>query len=144
MRLQSLPLLAATVLAVTVAGCGSGSDASTGGGDDEQLSITSPADGATVRVPFTLTWDSAVALGPPDSGKDHVHVFVDGDSNDYTVVGGTKLRLTDLAPGRHEVSISLQHADHTPVGPEDMIEVTVTGGRAPASEGDDGEGPYGY
>jgi hypothetical protein len=107
------------------------------------VTITSPSDGAAVQVPFTLTWDSTVPLGPPDSGKDHVHVYVDGDENDYTVVGGNRFRLDDLGPGTHEVTITLQHADHSPVGPEDSIEVTVGGG-APATETDDGDGPYGY
>jgi hypothetical protein len=141
MRQQTRYAVAAAAVVLTLAGCGSGSEAGTGG--DSALTITSPADGASVQGPFTLTWDSSVPLGPPDSGKDHVHVFVDGDSNDYTVVGGNRFRLDDLGPGTHEVTITLQHADHSPVGPEDSIEVTVGGG-APATETDDGDGPYGY
>jgi hypothetical protein len=144
MRLLRLTTVAVTALAATLAGCGSGSDASTGG--REQLSITAPDDGAAVQVPFELTWESAVPLGPPDSGKDHVHVVVDGQENDYTVVGGNRFRVKGLSPGTHDVQISLQHADHTPVGPEDSVEVTVTGGGAPAPQTDDdgGGGPYGY
>jgi hypothetical protein len=146
MRLLRLTTVAVTALAATLAGCGSGSDATTGGSDAEQLSITSPDDGAAVKVPFELTWESAVPLGPPDSGKDHVHVFVDGQENDYTVVGGNRFRVKALSPGTHDVQISLQRADHTPVGPEDSVEVTVTGRGAPTSPTDDdsGGGPYGY
>jgi hypothetical protein len=54
-------------------------------------------------MPFVLKWDSTVPLGPPDTGRDHVHVFVDGNSNDYTVVGGTQFQIKDLSPGKHKV-----------------------------------------
>ena len=43
---------------------------------------------------FTVEWESDVDLGEPDTGKDHVHVFVDGNSNDYTVVGGDSFEVT--------------------------------------------------
>lgn len=145
MRQLTRSALVALALAATAAGCGSGTDTASAGSED--LTITSPSDGATVRVPFTLTWEASVPLGPPDSGKDHVHVFVDGQENDYSVVGGTRFRLKDLSPGEHEVQISLQHADHSPVGPEASIEVTVAGGGSGGSESPDdggGEGPYGY
>jgi hypothetical protein len=142
MRQQSRYAVAVAALALTLAGCGSGSGAGTGG---EELTITSPEDGASVQVPFELTWDSSVPLGPPDSGKDHVHVYVDGKSNDYTVVGGTRFRVKGLSAGKHEVQISLQHADHTPVGPESSIEVTVAGGGGPSTPADGGGGGgYGY
>lgn len=143
MRQLTRSAVVALALAATAAGCGSGTDTASAGSDD--LTITSPSDGATVRVPFTLTWEASVPLGPPDSGKDHVHVFVDGQENDYTVVGGTRFRLKDLSPGEHEVQISLQHADHSPVGPESTIDVTVEGGGSPSPDDDgSGEGPYGY
>lgn len=144
-RSARVPLaLAALALAATAAGCGSGTDTASAGSKD--LTITSPEDGATVQVPFMLTWDSAEPLGPPDSGKDHVHVYVDGRDNDYTVVGGTRFRIKDLTPGKHEVAVSLQHADHTPVGPEASIDVTVAGGGSGGSGSprDSGGGPYGY
>jgi hypothetical protein len=142
-------------LILATAACGgSSTDATTTGGQGGgKLAITSPADGATVSAPFALTWHSPVPLGPTDSGKDHVHVYVDGHENDYTVVGGTRFQVKDLSPGRHEVGIALQHADHSPVGPEDSIHVTVSGsgGSSPTddmtgSTTDDngGGGGYGY
>jgi hypothetical protein len=135
---------AAAVLAagLLLAACGSDdTTAGGGGGGDGKLAITSPADGATVHAPFTLTWDSGVPLGPPDSGKDHVHVYLDGNDNDYTVVGGNQFRVKGVGPGEHEVEISLQHADHTPVGPEDSITVQVAGGGgSPSSDSGGGNG----
>ena len=145
-RMIRLAVALGTVL-LTLSACSSAS----GESDDEKVTITSPTDGAVVKVPFTLEWESTVPLGPPDSGEDHVHVYVDGDSNDYTVVGGTKFQIEDLSPGEHEISISLQHADHSPVGPESTITVKVGAGSDSTpdtdpdpSTDDSGGGGYAY
>jgi hypothetical protein len=149
-QLSRIAALAPAVLAagLVLAACGSG-DTSTsagdgGGGGGTKLAITSPADGATVQAPFTLTWDSSVPLGPPDSGKDHVHVYLDGNDNDYTVVGGNRFQVKNVSPGEHEVEIALQHADHTPVGPEDKITVQVSGGGGTSSPTKNDGGGHGY
>lgn len=130
-----------------LAGCGGSSTTSTaagsGGGGGGALRITSPAPGADVTEPFMLTWSSKAALGPPDSGKDHVHVFVDGKSNDYTVVGGNQFQIKGLSAGKHTLQVTLQHADHTPVGPSSSVSVTVAGAGAGGSSSTGG-GPRGY
>jgi Family of unknown function (DUF6130) len=134
------------VAAVTLSACGSGSEAVPTGankGGEPKVTITSPADGASVQTPFLLKWDSTVPLGSPDTGKDHVHVFIDGNTNDYAVVGGTQFQIKDLKPGKHKIEISLQRADHSPVGPKSVTTVTVGGGSSP-STGDSGGGGYGY
>ena len=115
----------ATVAALgLLAACGD-DEASAGSDGGSGLTITTPDDGATVGTTFDVTWDSDVELGEPDTGRDHVHVFVDGHSNDYTVVGGNEFTLEDLSPGEHTVNITLQHADHSSAGQEDEISVTV-------------------
>ena len=150
MRQHVRGLVALAVVLLTAAACGSSSDVGTtsGGGGGERVKITSPADGATVRQPFTLKWNSTVPLGPTDSGKDHVHVYTDGHANDYTVVGGNHFKINGLTPGKHTVQISLQHADHSPVGPKSEITVMVTGGgstSSPSSSSSGGDGGgYGY
>ena len=153
MHTRTLLSVASLGLVLATAACGGSSSgtSTTGGQGGDELAITSPADGATVTAPFMLTWHSPVPLGPTDSGKDHVHVYVDGHENDYTVVGGTRFQIKDLSPGTHEVDIALQHADHSPVGPEDSIHVTVSGsGSGSSSPTDDstddtgGGGGYGY
>ena len=137
-------VVAMAAIAVAVAACGSGTD-ETGASGEANVTITSPSDGDTVDVPFMLEWDSSVPLGPPDSGKDHVHVYVDGETNDYTVVGGNEFEVKDLSPGEHTVEISLQHADHSPVGPTSEISVTVGGaGGSESPSSDGGGGGYGY
>jgi len=69
-------------------------------------------------------------------------VFLDGNANDYTVVGGTQFQVKNLSPGQHKVEVSLQHADHSPVGPTSAITVTVGGGSSSPSMG--GSGGLGY
>ena len=113
-----------------LAACGGSSGAA---GGSPSVTITSPADGATVGGDVEVAWDSSVELGPPDSGRDHVHVFVDGHSNDYTVVGGNSFTVKGLSPGEHTLDVTLQHADHSSAGAEDEVTVTVgANGQSPA------------
>ena len=138
----------ATFAATLLAACGSSSGASDGG--SPTVDITSPADGATVGSTVKVTWDTNVPLGAPDTGRDHVHVFVDGHFNDYTVVGGNSFTITDLSPGEHMVDVTLQHADHSSAGAEDAVEVKVSGsggGPSTPSTTQDSQMPgpgYGY
>jgi hypothetical protein len=119
----------AALLALAATACGSDdSSGSSSGGGGPTLQVTSPSDAATVRVPFTLTFTSSEQIGPTDSGKDHVHLFVDGKTNNYEVVTSTQTEVKDLSPGKHTIGVTLQHADHSPAGAEAEITVTVTGG----------------
>jgi hypothetical protein len=146
--LRTVSLTAAAVLAGGVlAACGSSSDAS---GSSPTLSITSPANGATVGRDVQVSWNSNEQLGPPESGRDHVHVFVDGHSNDYTVVGGNSFTVKGLTPGKHTIDVTLQHADHSPAGADDKVDVTVSpNATSPTSPATSGSTPsssprYGY
>lgn len=139
----------AAVALVTLAACGSGSDGSGSGDGSPHVTITSPSDGAHVGTSFDVSWDSSVKLGPTDTGRDHVHVFVDGKSNDYTVVGGNDFTLKGLSPGEHTVNVTLQHADHSPAGAEDEVKVDVggSGASSPTTPPEDSDSPdpgYGY
>jgi hypothetical protein len=147
MRRCTKLVIAIGVAAVTLSACGSGSgDVSTGAkkGGGEKVTIISPAAGSSVQMPFMLKWDSTVPLGTTDSGKDHVHVYVDGKTNDYSVVGGTQFQVKNLTPGEHKVEISLQHADHSPVGSKSAITFTVGGGASSSPSTDDSGGGGGY
>jgi hypothetical protein len=115
------------------AACGSetaspGSGAAGGGTGSPKLSITAPANGATVTSPFMLTFQTTEKLGKPDTGLDHVHVFSDGKSDQYTVVPDTKFEIKNLTPGEHKINVTLQHADHSPDGAAAEITVMVAGG----------------
>jgi hypothetical protein len=147
--------LAATGMLLAACGMGGGggtgaaaspSGGGSGGGGKAALTIRTPKDGASVTAPVRLSFTTSVALGPPSSGKDHVHVFIDGKTQDYTVVPKTTYTVRNIPTGRHTIGVTLQHADHSPAGPSAQVTVNVTGGggasSAPSSPG--GGGPYSY
>jgi hypothetical protein len=121
-------LILATAVTVVGAGllaaCGSNSSASDG--SNPTLTITSPTANSKVASSVDVSWNTNVQLGEPDTGLDHVHVFVDGQSNDYTVVGSDHFTVTGLTPGDHTIDVTLQHADHSSAGASDQVDVTVT------------------
>ena len=140
-------LVAGAALTVLLAaGCGGGGGGTGGGyggggGDAEAggmtLEITSPEDGATVETPFTVELDSSEELGPTDSGAYHVHVFFDGDDQEYQVVESDSVEIADLPEGEHVVNASLRNADHSPAGVETEVTVTVGAGGAESDTGSD-------
>lgn len=141
-----IKMLTATGLACTVlglSGCGSDSQAASGNGGRPTLSIQAPSDGANVKLPITLKFTTSEDIGPTDSGKDHVHVFVDGKTNEYTVVTSTTYQIKSLPMGRHVIGVTLQHADHSPAGASAQVNVNVTGGSSSDSTGG-GNGGYVY
>jgi hypothetical protein len=136
-----------------LAACGSYSDTSGDDGGSPEVTITSPSDGASVGTSFEVTWETNVDLGEPDTGRDHVHVFVDGNANDYTVVGGNEFTIEGLSAGEHTVNVTLQHADHSSAGAEDEVDVSVdpsaSSSESPSPDDSDDEtgdsgGGFGY
>jgi hypothetical protein len=124
-----------------LSGCGDQSSAgSSSGSDSPSVTITSPSEGDTVGSDFMVKWDSNVSLGDPDTGKHHIHIFVDGATSDYTVVGGNSFEVTGLSPGDHTVDVTLQNADHSSAGAEDQVDVTVSGAGGSNSPSDDSSG----
>jgi hypothetical protein len=137
----------AALTILLVAGCGGGETGGGGGGSDPEaggmtLEITSPADGDSVEVPFTVEVASSEELGLIETGAHHVHVFFDGDDEEFLVVEGESTEVTDLPEGEHVVNASLRNADHSPAGVE--TEVTVTVGAGDGSDTGGGTGDDGY
>lgn len=148
--MSKLLILPAAVLALVLTACGDDDGGSSttstetgGGGGGMSLSISDPADGATVTEPFTVKFDSSVPLGPTNSGEHHVHLYFDGDDSEYTVVESDSAEVKDLPPGEHVINVSLRNADHSPAGVETKITVTVGEGGSsgePSSESSSEEG----
>ena len=147
--------MAAGAVAVTAAACGgapagaagnSGSDAVSTSGP-HKVTITSPAPSANVSAPLTVKFSTSVPIGPVSSGKDHVHVFVDGKTNEYTVVTSSPYVLKNIPNGKHTIDVTLQHADHSPDGASAQVSVNVTSGGStvppPANHGLGGSGGSG-
>jgi hypothetical protein len=143
-RLRGARLVAgATLTVLLAAGCGGSGGGGSGGGGygggggaaepGMTLEITSPEDGATVETPFTVELDSSEELGAIETGAHHVHVYFDGDDEEFLVVESASTEVTDLPEGDHVVNASLRNADHSPAGVETEVTVTVGAGGA---EGD--------
>ncbi|WP_129787778.1 hypothetical protein [Promicromonospora panici] len=149
-RLRGAKLAAGAALTVLLAtGCGGGGTGGGGGGGGGDaggggmtLEITSPADGDTVDVPFTVELASSEELGPTDSGLHHVHVYFNGNEEEFMVVESESTEVTDLPEGEHVVNASLRNADHSPAGVETEVTVTVGTGGAGSDTGDDGGTDY--
>jgi hypothetical protein len=160
-RLHLAAVLGALVLAGATA-CGSddgGNSASgSGGGGGMKLSVVSPSDGGTVKIPFTVKVNTNTSLGPTSSGKHHVHLYFDGHDTKYEIVKGKTWKvpadsagLSGVKSGMHTMEVSLRNADHSPAGAEAKIKVMVQGagggGAAPSSSSTDkssDSGGYGY
>jgi hypothetical protein len=123
----------ALALALVVGACdayaqGAGGGSSSGG--DLTLTLAAPADGAKVSIPFDVTIESNVAIGAPESGNHHVHLYFDGAtaSGDYDIVYSNTVQVTrELTPGEHTIVASLRNADHSAAGPSQTITVVVGG-----------------
>lgn len=147
---RTLTIVAFAAVLAACGGAGTGYDSgggSNGGGSDGDMSVsvTKPADGATVTAPFTVKIDSSEPLGTTDTGKHHVHVWFDDNADDYMVVESATTKITELADGSHTMHVSLRNADHSPAGAETDVSITV--GDSPGgstSGGDTGDDPYGY
>ena len=145
-------MMGSAALALALAGCGGSSDAASEGegqgagggqqGGGSALTISEPKNGADVQVPFTIKFQTSEELGPEDSGKNHVHVSLDGKSSEYEVVTANQYQIANLSPGKHTIDVALQRADHSPVGPKTQITVNVTGGGGGYDYGGGGGGGY--
>jgi Bacterial Ig domain len=138
-RLALAPLGAALALALVAAACGGDDDtASAGGGGSETVAVTAPADGATVGSSFDVELDVNFPIGEPDTGRDHVHLYYDGNrtEGEYGIAYDTTFTVTGLDPGEHEIEAVVAHADHSTTDVHsDPITVNVTADSAGAGAG---------
>jgi hypothetical protein len=83
-----------------------------------------------------------VAIGPPDSGRQHIHLYWDGQRADgrYDIVYKKTFRKKGLAPGVHRLDAVIANSDHSTTSTHEKLEVTVRndagqGGSAPTTTG---------
>lgn len=141
--------LTALLAAALLTACNSGTGNSGDGGDagapgNMTMNITAPAAGTPVTVPFTVTVDSSVPLGPMPSGQHHIHVWFDDNENDYVMIEASSGQVTKAPAGEHVLHVSLRNPNHSPAGVEKELKVMVTGGGAPGPTSTPTEDPYGY
>jgi hypothetical protein len=119
---------AVAVIAILVLG-GAAFAATQGGGvNGMTIAASSPADGAQVAIPFDVTIQSNVPLGPPETGNHHAHLYFDTgtDATDYDIVYGNTWQVTrQLSPGKHTIIVALANPDHSLAGPTQTFTVNV-------------------
>jgi hypothetical protein len=118
------PLLALAALAVLAAAASAA----------PAVSITSPSEGATINsgtVPITLDIQnftmngSAVGMAAV-AGEGHFHLFIDGAYIKYDFVPSTF--LADVPAGAHVLTVALANNDHTLIGANAVVNVTIQAG----------------
>ncbi len=90
--------------------------------EEASVVIFSPADGATLDVMEQNKVDYEVV---PGAGSDHVHFYVDGEETAILRQLKGSYTLGSLAPGQHQLCIKVVNKNHTPIGVEKCIGVTV-------------------
>ena len=115
---------------------------------DASIGFVTPSDGATVSIPFDVEIEASEPLDEPTTGNRHAHIYFDSISTnpaDYDIVYGTTWEVTrELAPGEHTLIVALANPDHSLVGAQEEITVTVgegggEGGGEGADEGAEGD-----
>jgi hypothetical protein len=131
-------LALASIVAMVAVAC---SEAAGGNAAEQTIAIASPADGATVSIPFDVQLESSVPIGEPETGNHHAHLYFDTDTDaaDYDIVYTNTWQVTrDLAPGEHTIIVALANPDHSLAGPTQEIHVTVSADGG--SDGGSGDG----
>lgn len=83
---------------------------------------------ATVRVTVkgVAIVDPALSKEQPRPGQGHLHYQV--DDGPVIATTATKLSFHGLKPGPHRITVVLAANDHSPLGPQQTLEVTIPGG----------------
>jgi Bacterial Ig domain len=138
-RLALVALGAALPIALLAAGCGSdGNSTASAGSATPTVAITSPTGGATVGRSFEVDLDVNFPIGEPDTGRDHVHLYYDGNRTEgqYGIAYAKTFTVTGLSPGHHEIEAVVAHADHsTTDSHSEPVAVTVTNSESGATGG---------
>jgi hypothetical protein len=118
-------LLVLAAIGLVAAACGTEASGASGGDGGTEVSIDEPSDGAELTTPFTVEVSASEEIGPEETGLHHVHLFFDGNDDEYQVVTSDSVEVDDLSPGDHTLGVSLRNADHSPAGAEAEISITV-------------------
>lgn len=90
--------------------------------EDSFATILAPADDAKLEAKQNNKLDYEIKAAPK---VDHVHLFVDGDEAGMAHKLKSSFKLGRLKPGDHKVCISPVNKNHTPIGAQACITVTV-------------------
>ena len=130
-RVALAPFGAVLALGLVAAACGGDDGTASAGGGSPTVAVTAPSDGASVGTSFDVELDVNFPIGEPDTGRDHVHLYYDGNraEGEYGIAYDTTFTVTGLDPGEHEIEAVVAHADHSTTDVHSApITVAVTSG----------------
>jgi hypothetical protein len=76
-----------------------------------------------VNVAGVEMTDPAAVKEEPKAGQGHLHYQV--DKGPVVATTATKLSFHDLSPGQHTIVVMLAGNDHSPLGPQATLTVTI-------------------
>jgi hypothetical protein len=85
--------------------------------------------------------DPASAHEQPKSGQGHFHYKL--DNGPVIATTATKLSFHELTPGQHTITVMLAANDHSPLGPEVTLNITVPPGASSTRSSSTGTSPSG-
>jgi hypothetical protein len=100
------------------------------------LSVTAPAEGEAVTVPFEVSVDSSVELGTIDEQLHHLHIWFGDTSGQPLIVESDTTTVEDAPDGETTMIVQVHTFDHQPASEQVSVPLTVQGGS-------DGGGPPG-
>jgi hypothetical protein len=89
---------------------------------ESKIDISSPVDGAKLDGKAQNKLNYNITLG---GDGDHIHVYVDGKQADVLHKMKGSYTLESMAQGNHEICIKIVNKNHTPVGVDRCVKVTV-------------------
>ena len=92
------------------------------GATEASVTIHSPADGASLDVMEQNKVEYEVEPGPRG---DHVHFYVDDEEVAILRQLKGSYTLESLTSGQHDLCIKVVNKNHTPIGVEECIKVTL-------------------
>ena len=103
----------------------------------DMIHVTSPKRGAVVPRTFTVRIATNVAIGPPDTGRHHIHLYWDGQRAEgkYDIVYKKTFKKKGLSPGVHHLDAVIANADHSTTSTHEKLDVTVSNNAARAGSG---------
>lgn len=90
--------------------------------EEASVTIVSPADGAALDLMAENRVQYKVVPGPRG---DHVHFYIDGDETAVLRQLEGSYLLGSLSEGKHALCIKVVNKNHTPIGVEQCINVSL-------------------
>ncbi|MGA3339598.1 MAG: hypothetical protein ABSD11_03090 [Methylocella sp.] len=118
----SIACAGALIAAATLASTGPALFILPAAAEDSLVTILAPADGAKLEAKKTYPLDYEVQASVK---ADHVHLFVDGDEVGMVHKLKGSFKLGPLKVGDRKVCVSPVNKNHTPIGAQACIHVTV-------------------